>query len=125
MSGESLRARGIGLEGGATGKSGRRRGCSSVLSNLTASISSMSLAVAWGKMLLTQETPPSALHLAPEAALRHTAQAFAKVRHEVDGVLRMLNVLVMVTAKDWGDRVGRSHWEVGFRKHCRDVCKCG
>jgi hypothetical protein len=30
-------------------------------------------------------------------------------------------VLVMVSVNNSGDRVGRSHWEESFRKHCRDI----
>lgn len=118
MSGETLRApRGTGLDGGATGKSGLRRGCSR-LSSLTPIMSSGVVDGAIDKSeLLTQETPASAFHLAPKATVRHGTQASAKLRGELYGIRRRWEVLVMVFANNSGDRAGCSHWEEGFRNH--------
>jgi hypothetical protein len=76
--------------------------------------------------LLTQETPPSAFHLAPKATMRNGTQAPKKLRGKLDGIRRRWKVLVMVSVNNSGDRVVRSHWEESFRKHCRDnvyVCR--
>ena len=55
----------------------------------------------------------------------YTAQAVAKLLHELGGVFRRRKVLEVITANDSRDWVARRHWVESLRKHFKaDVYGC-